>query len=107
MEWMRITATWKVRFAHLVLRFLQSVLGDLVEFFENVDLNWTSLPTANVVQYSIDRFLRVISSNSRFSICEELGVGLERVVRSSQNKKEKLCGLFEGFESPGAKSATQ
>jgi hypothetical protein len=104
---MRITATWDARYAHLVLRFLQSVFGDLVEFFENVDFNRASLATANVVQYSIDRFLRVISSNSRLSICEELGVGLERIAWSSQNKKKKLCGLFQGFETPGARSATQ
>ena len=77
-------------FSHLVLRLLQGVLGGLVEFFENIDFHRAALATANVVQYSIDRFLRIIPSNSRLCIRKKLGVCLERVVGSSQNKEEKF-----------------
>ncbi len=74
---------WKP--AHLVLSLFQCILGNLIEPFQDIDLDGTTFSSTDVIQDAVDRFLRVVPSDSRLSVGQQLCVRLESVLWSLQH----------------------
>jgi hypothetical protein len=88
---------------HLIFSILQRRPGSFIKLLKYIYFHSDALPcfpTTNVIQYSINGLLRIIPCDSRFGVCEELGVGLESVGRSVESEEKKFSRLLESLETP-------